>query len=177
MSGRELSLRMPLPPEQESAARARCRDRAGRELVSADVRLTSKLSSAPTAEAEVRVQGEQLTLDGAASSANAGTRAPLLEYTWWRVLPGAQPETPLGTGPQLSLPVPKEQGELQFVLRVRDASGKEALAKTAVVVTPEGARPLSPQGPRWIDEAVVYGVIPPLYGQPPLARVTDSLDA
>jgi cyclomaltodextrinase len=87
----------------------------------------------------------------------------------------------------LRLPVPPGQHSTVYA-SCRDDQGHTHRAPPAHVVSMVSARDAdllahagsaatSHADSAWIDEAIVYGLIPPLYGQPPLAKVTAALDA
>lgn len=164
---------LPLRPGAVHEVEARCRERGGRTLTSERVRLTSMLPAAPLARPEARGEGDTLVLDATKSEPHPLTHAPLRSYTWL-VRDAHHRERALGTDARLVLPRPAA-GRHTYVLRVRDESGAEDVARIAIDVAPDGSvhTPVDPAD--WLDRAIVYGVAPSVYGAPPLARVTEQL--
>jgi glycosidase len=165
----------------ENLVSATCTWPGGRTLQSEPVRYTVRLPDVPRAEAHVHVGQASLVLDGTRSTSSEGSGAPLVEYAWFRrdEASDAAPALALGRAAQLELPLPGPQaeGELVFELQVHDARGQVGTARTILVAGPGAAHEKDPrEGPRWLDGAVVYGVIPPLFGSPPFAALVASLD-
>lgn len=157
----------------------RCRDAEGRVQQSQPVRLTVKLADVPRAHASFQIHAHELALDASKSAPREGSGAKLVSFAWSRVerTLSALRETPLGSGVRVTVPRPTSEGEHEYAVRVRDERGREAVARLAVRVAADGeVHPLEEVGPDWIDHAIVYGVVPPLYGKPPLASVTKALD-
>jgi cyclomaltodextrinase / maltogenic alpha-amylase / neopullulanase len=161
VTARTFAAQLALQPEHTSQLRAQCTSADGRRLSSPTVTLQSRASASPTARASVRSHGGQLSLDGRSSSANEATRAALVSYEWRRdgELLGGEP----------TLAVARRDGTYQ--LRVRDASGREDVSRVQL------ADGVPVERARWLAGGTVYGVVPPLYGQPPLAAVRQQLDA
>ncbi len=71
-----------------------------------------------------------------------------------------------------------EDGEYYFSLRVIDEAGREDRSTTYFVV--ENGQPRIPdydhENPAWVEEAIVYGVIPRLFGTPGAKAIQDKLD-
>ncbi len=136
-------------------------------------RYNARLADRPTARVSVSTAGDVVRLDAVASEPDPYEQAPI-ESVSWRRRDGAY----LGTGPVLTLGGPWPDGEHYVVATVRDKLGH--LDETTVVFVVEGGRPrkvdLRTWQPRWVDSAVVYGAIPPLFGRPPLEAVTASMD-
>ena len=179
ISGAAISATIPLDPG-ENVVSVRCTDASARTLRSASARLIAKLRDVPAARARFAVHaGKTLALDGSESAAREGSGAALRELTWTRVdrsLTAVREET-VGSGPRLELPLPNGVGDFEFALHVRDTRGAEDVAHLAFRVDASGqVHERDDLGPTWLDGAVVYGVVPPLYGEPPLAAVTRALD-
>lgn len=168
---RDFALEVALEPG-ENVLRARCRDQAGAELVSPELLYVEQLADVPVARAHAEVRDERLVLDGRASTPSEHSRAQLTEYAWFA--PGADAE--IGRGAERTLPLPEQDGDFVYTLRVRDARGATDTARVLVRVQDGAARvPESAYAAR-IDDAVVYGVLPPLYGAAPLSGVRAALD-
>ena len=96
-----------------------------------------------------------------------------------RESPGRSPTRPravVGTGIRLEVQAPEADGDYLFVLRTRDVEGQEDVARTALTVRAGKVSLWTREaGPSWLAEAVVYGVVPPLFGDPPLSSVEKAL--
>ena len=133
----------------------------------------------PTARIDVAVDGRTVTLSGAASEPTPSTGAPVTSYRWSQ-RPG-NPE-PLRHGPadgerlELRSP-PATAGEYYVTLEVADAAGRRDRSTTYFVVDSGGPRAvdLAHEAPAWIASAVVYGVVPFLFGDAPFRDVTARL--
>src|SRR5205085_1544352 len=81
-------------------------------------------------------------------------------------------------GARIELAVSAPDGEYYVVLKVTDGAGRSD--ESAVMVRSQGGRLRAVDSdhdhPAWIDRAVVYGVIPGLFGNRGLADVTTRLD-
>src|SRR5205823_10326815 len=80
-------------------------------------------------------------------------------------------------GPKLEVAAPKAPGEYYVTLDVTDAEGRGDRSTTYFVVDEDGPRAvdLDHEAPAWVPEAIVYGVIPFLFGDRPFAAVTHRL--
>lgn len=176
LAGQELAANVTLSAG-ENVVSAHCTTPDGHKVGSESATLTVKLPDVPVARPLASIEGDKLVLDASRSQPREGSLATLTEYTWAEVersLSGTR-ERPLGTGVKLSLPLPS-RGEHEYALHVRDDRGHEDVGRTALRLGEKGVEPLDEAGPSWLDGTVVYGVIPPLYGSPPLAAVTGQLD-
>jgi cyclomaltodextrinase len=170
LHGRTFAAQLDVPPAHVSEARASCTDPRGRSLRSPTVKLHGMASASPVARATAQVEPGQLRLEGGASTSNAATHESLTDYTWT-----TEQGQALGSGASLRVPLPMQQGDHRYALQVRDAAGQVDTARVAITVTEQGARVL--EGPSWLAGGTVYGVVPKLFGEPPLARVTAALDS
>jgi cyclomaltodextrinase / maltogenic alpha-amylase / neopullulanase len=126
----------------------------------------------PTARIAVNPAAGRLVLSAAASEPDAYLPLPLEQFMW-----STRQGAALGSGPEISIPAPASPGEHYVVLDVIDAAGESDRAEAVFLL--DGGQPLAtPVGwqPDWVRAAVVYGVIPPLFGSPPLQAVTAALD-
>jgi hypothetical protein len=178
VSGQEIRAQLPLEAG-DNVVLVSCSDAKGRRIRSASTVLHAKLDDAPTARARVQVREGLLVLDASESTPREGSLATLTEFAWSRVdrtLVAAN-ETSVGVGSVLELPLPDAVGEHEYAVRVRDDRGREAVARVAIRGTPDGRlEPLERAGAQWLEGAVIYGVVPPLFGKPPLASVVNALD-
>jgi cyclomaltodextrinase len=132
---------------------------------------TARLRSAPTARVTMEVTGNTLQLDASSSERDPYTRSPLRRFAWTDP-GGAQ----LGNGERLRLEAPFADGEHIVHLAVTDLAGASDMG-AALFCAQKGA-PVSVDSdyqPEWIRRAIAYGVIPPLFGTPPLDAVTAAL--
>lgn len=155
------SARLPLAAGA-NAAHAECVDDRGRVHRSVEARLRAMLRDAPAARIAVEARGGDLRVDAAASAPSAGSGAPIASYAWSVESGGARVEPDADArGARVVL-----EGDASAVVRldVRDARGAADVARVRV-----GRRSRAP------GDAVVYGVVPPLFGAPPLRAVTARL--
>ncbi len=132
---------------------------------------TARLRQGPTARAVIGVENGAVLLDASGSGTDPYTQAPIGSTQW------SEGSTRLGEGTRLALPGPFADGEHYVSCRVTDGNGNPDTA--TAVFTVAGGTPSVPAGgweAQWASDAVVYGVIPPLFGQPPLRAVTEALD-
>lgn len=169
---------VPLAPG-ENVVGAYCADPA---LDARDARTVYRvrLRAAPRAEARVTSVRGAILLDGAGSAPNEATRLPISEVRWsedeanpapLRTTDGRRLDA-LAT-PHARLALPERDGEYVAWLEVRDVAGRRDRAGVGFVVEGGRARPLA--RPSWIDEAVVYGVVPFLFGEPAFDAVRARL--
>ncbi|WP_207480231.1 alpha-amylase family glycosyl hydrolase [Arenibaculum pallidiluteum] len=151
----------------------------GVETASAPQTWTLRLADRPRAWVRTGVAGSVIRLDAGRSEPSPGRAAPIVEWRW-AARPGnpAPLAIPDGAGPALELPTPAADGEYQVGLSVTDALGRtdEAVGTFRVA----GGRPvevdLMRERPSWTEGAVVYGVVPSLFGPRGLPDVTARLD-
>ncbi|HVW24417.1 MAG TPA: alpha-amylase family glycosyl hydrolase [Polyangiaceae bacterium] len=157
---------------------ATCRDGRGHEFRSAPAVYTGKLRDAPTARALATAAGRSIVLDGSTSQVAAHSHAALARFSWSVRRGLSRPAEALGDGSRLEVPQPTADGEYTYELRVTDTRGGSDGA--AVGVDVEGGRAAIAGGngatdAEWARAGVVYGVIPPLFGAPPLRAVREAL--
>jgi glycosidase len=114
-----------------------------------------------------------VTLSATGSTGSPYTGAPLAGFAW-RLRGGSL----LGDEATLVLPEAQLASAENYVeVTVTDADGKTDSA-TTVILAREGRAEAAPPGwrPAWIETAVLYGVVPWLFGSPPLEAVTEALD-
>jgi cyclomaltodextrinase / maltogenic alpha-amylase / neopullulanase len=138
-----------------------------------------RLRDVPKAWVQVSVTETSVTLD-ASGSERAPTRpSPLVRYHWQ-----ARPGNPAplaglpGEGSRMVLPIPAADGEFYVTLQATDADGRSDVSTILFRVrdgVPEALDPARNHS-SWIDRAVVYGVVPALFGPRGIADVTGQLD-
>ncbi len=153
---------------------AGCGSPAGSEIV-----FRQRVPVRPTARIRVQVQGSSIALDGSGSEPTRPTGSPVVSYRWSERPDNPQP---LQHGPADGarfevLSPPAAHGEYYVTLEVADADGRGDRVTTYFVVGPDGPRAvdMAREAPAWTASAVVYGVIPFLFGDRPFPAVTDRL--
>jgi cyclomaltodextrinase / maltogenic alpha-amylase / neopullulanase len=133
----------------------------------------ARLEERPTARVSLSVVEGAVRLDAAPSEPCPYTAAPI-ESVSWRKRDG----TVLGSGTVLSLRGPWAEGEQYVTASVIDTNGRSD--ETTVVFVVSAGQPAAVEAsswqPEWVQGAVVYGAIPPLFGAPPLEALTAQLD-
>lgn len=164
-----------------------CRNERGL-LPSAAQQWQVRLRDVPRAWARSMVVGDGLIFDAGRSEPAQGQAAPIRRYEWrarsgnpapLHAIDGAATlEAAPVTGRRLTLRTPAADGEYQITLRVVDALGREDTSTLAFRV--ENGRPhaVDPERshPDWVDRAIVYGVVPFLFGPRGFKDVEARLD-
>ncbi|WP_437759335.1 alpha-amylase family glycosyl hydrolase [Sorangium sp. So ce1389] len=158
--------------EGENEIAARCREASSGELESPPITYDVKLRDAPRARARAARSGDSLVLDAASSEPSELSRAEIVDFAWFRRRDRATPVR-IGQGPRLELPAPDAGDNALYELQVRDERGRTDAARVA----PPPDAPPGAGARAWIDDAVVYGVVPPFFGDPPLRSVRAALPA
>jgi glycosidase len=144
---------------------AECRTADGRSVRSQTLHERVRLSATPRALAQVTRTASGVVLDATSSKPSAADAAPLTHYAWYKGPAPAQ-NMSLGAGARLQLPTAKP-GDL-FTLQITDAQGRTDVART--MLDANVARAAHDRA------AIVYGILPPLYGSPPLQHVSAALE-
>lgn len=141
--------------------------------------LDERLEARPTAEIAIQMlEGDHVALSGHGSKPTEPDGSAIASYAW--SARDSNPE-PLGLGSadtaDLTLEAPRKDGEYYVTLEVGDGKGRTDRSTSYFVVEQGKARTVDMmhQNPAWVDNAVVYGVIPFLFGDPPLQSVTKRL--
>ena len=149
------------------------------EELSTEISITGRLEQRPTAIITPSLSEGHVLLDGAGSLPEQVENQPIRDYIWSE-RPGNPAEVVSGEikGPRLEMEAPTVDGEYYFFLRVIDEAGREDASTTYFVV--ENAEPRIPdfdhENPAWVEEAIVYGVIPRLFGSPGAQAIQEKLD-
>jgi glycosidase len=132
----------------------------------ADVDYTERLDPRPTARIRTVVDGREVTFDASGSEPSGFHRSPIETYAW-----SARPDNPAplrldGTTDQATVRAPDRDGEYYVTLRITDHDGRTDESTTYFVVEQgdPGVPDLRTEAPAWVENAVVYGVVPPLFG-------------
>jgi glycosidase len=166
--------------EGENQIQAACVLREGEEMVSEPAVYTVRLAQAPTAVIQIALD-EQFLLDGSQSLPAEGTESALVEYIWSaREGNPAQLQELAGEvkGQSISITPPTTDGEYYISLRVIDEDGREDTSTIYFVVEEGQARvpDFDTENPAWIETAVVYGIVPFLFGSPAFQAIQERLD-
>jgi cyclomaltodextrinase len=147
----------------DNQVHAVCRTRDGVRAVSPARLFRVRLPATPIAVARLdepaAVGG--LVLDASGSRANPSTGRALVRYEWFAG------DAPIGEGARFGLSRPAQRQT--YSLRVCDDRGFCDVAR--VLYRAPGERELADEA----RSAVMYGVLPPLYGTPPLRAVSAAL--
>ncbi|MBI5543450.1 MAG: alpha-amylase [Deltaproteobacteria bacterium] len=162
-----------------------CHGGSGETTRSPEVVWTVKLTHRPTARTTVNVEASgEIALSSSSSEPGAG--ATLVAYEWSAV-PGNPAALQLASGgpftstagSTLRLAAPAADGDYLVQLEVRDSSASEDQGRALVRVERCRARTvtLGTEGP-WNEAAtVVYGVLPPRFGDDAYQAVAGRLDS
>ena len=162
VAGGRFAARVPLVPGQNRITAA-CRGEAG---ATAEVAFAERLDPRPTARISTVLDGGEVTFDASASEPSAFDGAPIARYAWSERAGNPAPLRLEGTKDQATVRAPSEDGEYYVTLQVTDREGRTDESTTYVVV--EDGRPripdLATENAAWVDDAIVYGTVPPLFG-------------
>jgi glycosidase len=169
--------RIPLQPG-DNPVTAECRKHgAVRDLAQQNWHVP--LRNAPTASIRVRENGTSLTLDAYASKPAPFHAAAIARYEWRADTNNPAPLAGLpANGPRIDFAKAVPDGEYKVALRVTDEAGRTG--GSIVLLRSQGGSLRKVDGDHdhaaWIDRAVIYGVVPWLFGPRGLADVTAHLD-
>jgi glycosidase len=165
--------------EGDNTVTARCLRDEHETATSPAQHWTVRLADRPRAWVRVVAEDGGLALDAGRSEPASGRTAPIVK-TEWRAREGNP--APLPTLPsdakRVALPAPAMDGEYGVTLRVTDALGRSDESRILFRVRDGRAEAVDPQRhrPSWMEDAVVYGVVPHLFGPRGLPDVTARLD-
>ncbi|MGB8981524.1 MAG: alpha-amylase family glycosyl hydrolase, partial [Anaerolineales bacterium] len=156
----------------------------GTETSSDSAVFTGRLREVPTAVIEIGFEGGQIGFDGS-KSLLAEDNAALIRYFW-----SARPTNPallrLPDGEltgevdsqKISITPPTIDGEYYVNLRVVDQFAREDISTIYFVVESGQARipDYDVENPAWVENAIVYGVVPFLFGSPAFRAISERLD-
>lgn len=183
-NGEEFVAKISLEPG-DNPVRAVCQRPDGQEVISAMLHYQQRLRHAPRANIEIALQNDTLVLDAKTSQDANGEPGATLERTW-----SARPGNPAGltlaetgqpfealSSETLALAVPGVDGEYYVTLTVKDSSGAEDSSSIYFEVAAGQARipDYDRENPAWVENAIVYGIIPRNFGDPAFQAVTDRL--
>jgi cyclomaltodextrinase / maltogenic alpha-amylase / neopullulanase len=168
-----------------------CQHADNEEEMSASIIINGRLEQRPTALITVSLAQRLIILDGNGSLPDEVENQPIRDYIW-----SAQSDNPSTAmvqadpnreqqefrreirGVRIEVELPEGDGEYYFYLRVIDEAGRDDVSTTYILV--ENGQPRMPdydhENPAWVEEAIVYGVIPRLFGSPGAKAIEDKLD-
>ena len=155
-------------------------------IVSNEVVHTVRLSPRPTARITVSIGDNDIALDSSGSDASDYDAAPTTAYSWsfrpnhpgLTVALTADPAPLAGTGPRITVALPKADGEYLVSLTITDKQGRQDTASVLLAVEKGRARHVDPlrEAAGWMDGATIYGVIVRNTGAGRFQDVIDRLD-
>jgi cyclomaltodextrinase len=159
-----------------------CRQQDGREERSSVQIYTVPLRRRPTAVAQFAIENGTIVLDGSASQPDEVGGAEIAQYLWSPREDSPVPLAPQAggelSGERVVVTAPAADGEYYVSLRIVDAEGREDVAANYFVVA--AGQPRVPdydkENPAWVENAIVYGVIPRKFGDPGFPGVIERLD-
>ncbi len=132
----------------------------------AQVTYDERLDPRPTARIHVALDGRDVTFDASMSAPSAFDASQIQIYAW-----SERPDNPVALGvrgstDQVTVTAPERDGEYYVTLTITDGEGRTDESTTYFVV--DGGQPrlvdMATENPAWVDDAVVYGVVPQLFG-------------
>jgi glycosidase len=169
----------------ENQVNATCLGSEGAEIKSDSVIYTERLRQVPTAIIQINLDGGMINLAGVKSSLAENEGSPIEDYFWSARASNPEPlklrEGALDSevnSPTISIVPPATDGEYYLSLRVRDQAGHEDTSTIYFVVEQGQARipDNDHENPAWVENTVVYGVVPFLFGAPAFEAIRGRLD-
>jgi cyclomaltodextrinase len=159
-SDRAFSARVPMVPGTNRVT-ASCGSNAA-----AEVTFDERLDPRPTARIHVALDGRDVTFDASKSQPSGFDGSPIDAYAWSERPDNAVALGVDGSKDQVTVTAPEHDGEYYVTLTVTDRQGRTDQSTTYFVV--EHGQPrlvdIATENAAWVDDAVVYGVVPPLFG-------------
>jgi glycosidase len=147
----------------ENRVRAVCGDDPASSV---DVIFTERLDPRPTARIRTELNGRDVTFDASTSEPSAFDGASIDRYTWSQRPGNPAPLRVDSPKDQVTVEAPTRDGEYYVTLEVTDREGRTDQSTTYFVV--QDGEPRIPDmaidNPAWVENAVVYGTVPPLFG-------------
>jgi cyclomaltodextrinase / maltogenic alpha-amylase / neopullulanase len=191
----EFSASVPLA-EGENRILAICRDSSAEtglhsELRSNPILFYERLRKVPTARISISLERDRIILHAAGSTPADESGPAIIERIWsarssnpapllFEGMPGLEGQELSGelSSEVITLAPPDVDGEYYLQLRVKDQEGREDTSAIYFIV--EDGQPRIPdydkENPSWVESAIVYGVIPFLFGRPAFQAITGRLD-
>jgi cyclomaltodextrinase len=160
VEGGRFSVRVPMAPGTNRVT-ASCGSGAA-----AEVTFDERLDPRPTARIHATLDGRDVTFDASRSEPSAFDGSPIRAYAW-----SERSDNPVSLGvrgstDQVTATVPEHDGEYYVTLTITDGEGRTDESTTYFVVDKGQPRlvDMATENPAWVDDAVVYGVVPQLFG-------------
>jgi glycosidase len=130
---------------------------------------------------QISLDGGKILLDGSQSLPAPGTPDAIVDYLWSTRADNPSPLRELtseANSTSLSIEPLATDGEYYVRLQVKDSAGREDTSTIYFVVENGEARipNYDMENPAWLETAVVYGVIPFLFGSPAFEAIGERLD-
>lgn len=169
--------RLPLQ-SGDNEIEAECREH-GSTVATVQQHWRLRLADTPVASIQVSERGSNVTLDARASTQAPVRPAAIVKYEWRTDIGNPHPLAGLpASGPRIDISAPPADGEYKITLRVTDRRGRSDESTVLLRAQHGVLRQVDPvrDHAAWIDRAVIYGVIPRLFGPRGLPDVTAHLD-
>lgn len=175
--GVQFSALVPLN-EGKNTITAYCIRPDGQELVSNTIECVLCLEDRPRARISVCQIGDELAIDGYESEESEISGAPIVEFTWSQRDTNPEPLQFEGTGQLVAASTPKTDGEYYITLEVKDQNGSTDRACTYFRVVNGDVEFVEweIENAQWIEDAIVYGVVPHNFGKQGFKAITAKLD-
>ena len=168
-----------------------CQHQNQEEDLSPSSTINGRLEQRPRSVITSSLAPGLIILNGEESLPDSVDNQPIREYIWsaraenpavthMQVSAGQEQEEFRGEvrGARIEVELPQQDGEYYFSLRVLDEAEREDVSSTYFVV--ENGQTRIPdydhENPVWVEEAIVYGVIPRLFGTPGGKAIQERLD-
>ncbi len=169
-NGNQFQALLPIQPGKNELS-AVCQPGA---VKSESVTVTGRIRNAPTAVIDIRLADGKIRLDGSGSLPAPANPSPIAGYRWAAQSPL---NVEMDDQPTQVFAPPEEDGEYFISLEVTDQEGRSDQSRTYFVVS--GGQPRLDdwtwQNTAWIEDAVVYGVIPRKFGPDGFRSIQERL--
>jgi len=177
--------------EGENKIIAICRKPDGQEEKSLMLHYYERLRKAPKAVIQIRLDGQKIILHGRDSQPAEAGGLPVIDHVW-----SARPDNPASlmiqglagfedhdfesefSAESITILPPQVDGEYYVTLQVRDQEGRQDTSTIYFVIV--NRQPVIPDYDRehvnWVENAIVYGIVPGKFGVPAFKAITERLD-
>lgn len=157
----------------------------GEENVTSEAVYTLGLPDRPKAKIEIEIIDSTIKVHANNSAPSEVSNQPLEEFTW-SVRENNPAKLVTTSGKELNqiyetefeIEAPKLDGEYYLRLEVTDAAGTVDVSESYFVVEDGKPREVNwaQENPRWVEDTIVYGVVPHNFGPEGFNSVTEKLD-